>query len=87
MELRSGDGAAVAKAVGLPVGQAPAKDFVDGLHGLRDLQFEPSAFRDFGDGTAQTSATVTPADGPTAVWTVYLVLDAGRWKLSATAPQ
>ena len=65
----------------------PSPEFVAQLHQLSDLSFDPASFRDFGDGTAQVDARVTPGNGQSTTWTTYLVLDESGWKLSATVLQ
>ncbi len=68
-------------AIALPGGQALNPAAAAGLKAQSPVTFDVGTFRDRGDGTATVTAHVTK---PPGTWTVTLIDEDGRWKISLT---
>ncbi|MEU5695920.1 hypothetical protein [Actinosynnema sp. NPDC020468] len=80
-DLTSGDLTRVRTALAVPVDQPLDDGAVTGLKALAPVLFDVGTFHDDANGTARITAEVGGRP-----WTVRLVSDAGRWKVSGTEP-
>jgi hypothetical protein len=80
--LKSAQLADLQKAVALPTTATLSPDVLAALKGIKNLHLDPSTFHPI-------SASSAVIDGSTEgqQWLVYLVLDAGVWKIAATEPK